>query len=146
MMMRRTLSAMLTAAVVTLMGPLPASAQTASEMNANLDGLFGSHESYQKFFDALKKAIAADDKAAVAAMVDYPFQARIGGKAVKIRDAAHFVSDYDKIITAKVKQAVAQQTYAGLFANWQGVSIGDGEIWFSGVGKDNKVKITAIND
>jgi len=79
-------------------------------------------------------------------MVDYPFQARIGGKAVKIRDAAHFVSDYDKIVTAKVKQAVAQQTYAGLFANWQGVSIGDGEIWFSGVGKDNKVKITAIND
>jgi large exoprotein involved in heme utilization and adhesion len=56
------------------------------------------------------------------------------------------VADYDKIITTKVKRAVANQSYATLFANWQGVSIGDGEVWFSGVGDRNAVRITAIND
>lgn len=121
-------------------------AQTTSETNKTLDTLFGSHAPYQQFFDKLQKAVGAGDKQTVASMVDYPFRARIGSKAVKLNDAAHFVADYDKIITAKVKQAIAKQTYPTLFANWQGVSIGDGEVWFSGVGDGNTVKITAIND
>jgi predicted component of type VI protein secretion system len=129
-----------------LMAPLPAIAETATGMNATLDTLFGEHARYRSFFDALKKAVSEGDKAAVAAMVDYPFQARIGGKSVKIRDAAHFVADYDKVVTAKVKSALHAQGYESLFANWQGVMVGDGEIWFSGVGDANEIKITAIND
>lgn len=132
--------------VAALIAPATAAAQTAADVDASLDGLFGAHQPYHAFFDALKKAVAADDKAAVAAMVDYPFQARIDGKAIELRDAAHFIADYDKIVTAKVKDAVARQTYAALFANWQGVMIGDGEMWFSGVGDANVIKITAIND
>lgn len=123
-----------------------AAAQTAADTNQSLDALFGNHAPYQQFFDKLHKAVGTSDKQTVASMVDYPFRARIGGKAVKINDAAHFLADYDKIITAKVKQAVAKQTYPTLFANWQGVSIGDGEVWFSGVGDGNTIKITAIND
>jgi hypothetical protein len=124
----------------------PGTAQTATDMDSTLDTLFGDHAPYRTFLGDLKKVVADNDKAAVAAMVDYPFQARINGKALKIRDAAHFVADYDKIITAKVKRAVANQSYATLFANWQGVSIGDGEVWFSGVGDRNAIRITAIND
>lgn len=129
-----------------LIAPVTVVAQTKAEVDASLDALFGSHQPYRAFFDALKKAIATDDKAAVAAMVDYPFQGRINGKAVKLRDTAHFVADYDKIVTAKVKDAVARQAYATLFANWQGIMIGDGEVWFSGVGDADVIKITAIND
>lgn len=129
-----------------LMVPTAVAAQTKADVDATLDSLFGSHQPYHAFFDALKKAVAADDKTSVAAMIDYPFQARINGKAVKLRDAAHFIADYDKIVTHKIKQAVAAQTYETLFANWQGVMIGDGEVWFSGVGEKNLVKITAIND
>ncbi len=129
-----------------LIAPVTVAAQTKAEVDASLDALFGGHQPYHAFFDALKKAVAADDKAAVAAMVDYPFQTRINGKAVKLSDKAHFIADYDRIVTAKVKDAVARQTYATLFANWQGVMIGDGEVWFSGVGSGNAIKITAIND
>ena len=126
-------------------------AQGASEMNSNLDALFGDHVPYERFFDKLKKAVASGDKETVAAMVDYPFQARIKGKAVKIRDQKHFVADYDQIVTGKVKNALASQTYATLFANWQGVMIGDGEIWFNGVCGDDSckqqtVRIIAVND
>ncbi|WP_266064392.1 hypothetical protein [Brucella intermedia] len=123
-----------TAALLSCGIPGSAAAQSAAETNQALDALFGSHAPYQQFFEKLQKAIGASDKQAVASMVDYPFRARIGGKAVKINDAAHFLADYDKIVTAKVKQAVTRQTYATLFANWQGVSIGDGEVWFPVLG------------
>jgi hypothetical protein len=144
--MRKTSLGTTFAMLAVLMAPLPAIAETATGMNATLDTLFGEHARYRSFFDALKKAVSEGDKAAVAAMVDYPFQARIGGKSVKIRDAAHFVADYDKVVTAKVKSALDAQGYESLFANWQGVMVGDGEIWFSGVGDANEIKITAIND
>lgn len=121
-------------------------AQFLSEMNQQLDQLFGSHEPYHAFFSKLQKAVAADDKETVASMIDYPFATRIGGKAIKIRDAKHFIADYDKVITSKVKAAVAKQRYEDLFANWQGVMIGDGEVWFSGVDEKNTIKIIAIND
>ncbi|MFC3207428.1 hypothetical protein [Aquamicrobium soli] len=129
-----------------LLAVTPASAQTAAEMDASLDAVFGVHEPYRQFFEKLQKSVAANDKAAVAAMIDYPFRARINGKAVKLRDAAHFVQDYNKIVTPKVKHAIANQTYPALFANWQGVSIGDGEVWFSGIDGNDKIKVTAIND
>jgi hypothetical protein len=126
-------------------------AQTAAEVNSNLDSLFGDHKPYEQFFTKLKKAIAEGDKETVASLVDYPFKARISGKVVTIRDAAHIAADYDKVITAKVKDAVAKQTYATLFANWQGVMIGDGEVWFNGICSDESckqqtVKIIAVND
>ncbi|MER9880924.1 hypothetical protein [Mesorhizobium sp. M0118] len=97
-----------------------ASAQSAAEVNGNLDTLFGSHAPYQTFFDKLKKAVGSDDKATVAALVAYPFQARIKGKALKIKDQKQFLTDYDQIITPKVKGAVTKQTYATLFCELAG--------------------------
>jgi hypothetical protein len=144
--MSRLVRTFLVATVLLMTGAISARAQTAAEVDASLDALFGAHAPYRQFFDTLQKDVAADNKAAVAALVDYPFQARINGKAVKLRDAAHFIADYDKIVTPKVKRAIAGQTYATLFANWQGVMIGDGEVWFSGVGRNQTVKITAVND
>ncbi|AYG68802.1 MULTISPECIES: hypothetical protein [unclassified Rhizobium] len=135
------------AAMIALSGT--AFAQTAADMNKNLDGLFGEHQAYADFFTKLKSAIGSADKATVAGLVSYPFSARINGKAVKIKDAKHFTTDYDQVITAKVKDAVAKQKYETLFANAQGVMIGDGEIWFAKAGKDVKhmtMQITAVND
>lgn len=132
--------------LVALASPLPTFANSVTEMNNTLDTLFGDHARYHAFFDAMKKSVTAEDKAAVAMMIQYPFQARIGGKSLKIRDAAHFIADYDQIITAKVKHALQTQTYETLFANWQGVMVGNGEIWFSNVGDTDRIKITAIND
>lgn len=137
---------LLVSALAVLLLSSPVFAQSAADMNKSLDQLFGAHKPYAEFFAKLQAAIAAGDKATVAGLVDYPFQARIGDKAIKVRDAAHFIADYDRVITAKVKAAVAKQTYATLFANWQGVMIGDGEIWFSGIGDGKQVKIIAIND
>lgn len=144
--MRKSFLGIIAATLVAFAAPLPALANPAAEINNTLDTLFGDHTRYRTFFDNLKKAVAAGDKAAVAAMIEYPFQVRIGGKSLKIRDAAHFITDYDQVITAKVKHALQEQTYETLFANWQGVMVGQGEIWFSGVGDADVIKVTAIND
>lgn len=144
--LRRTLALMLSAASIALGTAATAQAQTVAEVNARLDSLFGAHAPYQSFFSALQVAMAADDRQAVARMVDYPLRTRIDGKAVTIKDTSQFVARYDSLVTAKLKRAVAEQAYAKLFANAQGVSIGDGVVWFSGVGKDNAVRIIAINN
>ena len=70
------------------------------------NSLFGDHKPYEEFFAKLKKAVADSDKETVASMIEYPFKVRISGKAVTIRDAAHFAADYDKVVTAKVRDAV----------------------------------------
>lgn len=144
--MKKAIQMIVVAMLAVSAGTASTHAQTAAETDASLDALFGAHAPYRQFFEQLQKAVGEDDRATVAAMVDYPFQARIDGKAVKLRDAAHFVADYDKIVTTTVKRAIAGQTYETLFANWQGVMIGDGELWFSGVGDAGPIRITAIND
>lgn len=141
--LNRTLFASL---FIGMAGVATAGAQSAKEMNQTLDDLYGAHAPYHAFFEKLKKAVAENDKEAIASMVEYPFKARINGKAVTVRDAAHFAADYDKVFTAKVMEAISNQTYPNLFANWQGVMIGDGEVWFSGIGDNNTVKIIAVND
>lgn len=121
-------------------------AQTAAEVDARLDTLFGAHVPYKSFFAALQHAVAADDRHTVAGLVDYPLRTRIGGKAVTIKDPSQFVAHYDDLVTAKLKRAVAEQSYASLSANAQGVSIGDGNLWFSGIGKSDVVRVIAINN
>lgn len=140
------LAAAMLSVVVAAAGVGPAAAQTAKEVDASLDGLFGGHASTQRFLEALKAAVAADDRPGVAALVDYPLKTRMGGKAVTVKDAAHFVAGYDKIMTDKVKKAIGRQTYTQLFANWQGVMIGDGEVWFAPLDNSDKIRITAINN
>lgn len=139
------LAAAALAGVVLLAPAGGAVAQTVSETNATLDQLFGAHAPYQRFLAALQKAAAAGDKAAVAALVSYPLEVHAGGKTLHIRDARHFVADWDKAMTPKVLAAIRKQTYPTLFANSNGLMIGDGEVWFSGVGASETVLITAIN-
>jgi hypothetical protein len=58
----------------------------------------------------------------------------------KIANEASCVQKYDRIFTAAVRDAVHQQRFDDLFANWQGVMIGtsalhDGHVdqWADGV-------------
>ncbi|HEY0201519.1 MAG TPA: hypothetical protein VGC24_07490 [Burkholderiaceae bacterium] len=133
------------AAFVTGVPMLAAWAQTAANMDGRLDMLFGAHAPYRVFLERLQAAVAADDRAGVAALAAYPLNAHLGSKKVTVRDAKRFIADYDRLLSPRVKAAIARQTYANLFANAQGVSVGDGELWFSGVGRDAIVRIIAIN-
>lgn len=129
-----------------LLGAHTATAQTAGAMNSTLDAQFGAHEPARNFLETLKKVTAADDKSGFADLIDFPLQTRISGHKVILHSRGEFLSNYDKLVTGKVKSAIARQNYTDLFVNWRGAMIGDGEIWFSPLENSQAVKITAINN
>jgi hypothetical protein len=117
-------------AALAMLGPDPAPAQSDEATSARLEALFGEHEAYRGFLSALQAAVAAGDRAAVAAMVAYPLRKTIAGEPATIGSAAGLLAHYDRLLTPAVAAAIERQTYASLFANAEGVMIGDGEVWF----------------
>ena len=116
-----------------------------------IGGLFGDHVPYRRQFERFQQAVAADDAAAVAALVAYPFDARIDGKVQRIEDADAFVARYAAIITPHIKRAIVDQRYSGLLVEEQGIMLGRGEAWLSGTCRrqdkpctDPEVRVVAI--
>ena len=62
---------------------------------------------------------------------------------LKAKTKSDFLASYNKIITPKVKDAIAKANLRELFRNYKGVMIGNGEIWIAQEEKD--FKIIAIN-
>jgi hypothetical protein len=124
-------------------------AETA-DVDARLDLLFGEHEPYRNFLRELQSAVSEHARERVAGMVKYPLRTRIQGKGLRLHTPAQFLAHYEDLLTPKVVDAIARQTYADVFANSQGVMIGAGEVWYSGVCQDNScrsrsLKIIAFN-
>lgn len=98
-----------------------------------------------KFVASLQKALAADDKNAVAALVSYPLMVSLGGQDLEVADKAAFVRDYDRIITKEIKQNILAQPLGDIFVNKQGVMVGtDGKVWALPDGK--ALRIAVIRD
>ncbi|MCW5580816.1 MAG: hypothetical protein KIS72_05720, partial [Luteimonas sp.] len=113
---------------------------TDADVDLALDNLHGNHKPFRDAFDRLKQGLAAGDKAAVAALVVYPLEVTIDGKKRKIANAGQFTDAWDKIVTAEVAQAVARQEYRDAFVNWQGLMVGEGEVWIGDVCRDKECK------
>lgn len=116
-----------------------------------IDTLLGDHAKYRAVIDAYQKAVAAGDKEAVAALVDYPFSATIDGKRTPIKNAAGFVENYDRIVTPDIAGAIKAQKYSELMVNGKGVMFGSGQTWINGICKKGsadcsefEVKVVAI--
>ncbi len=120
----------------TVQMPAPAaSVDTAGEqqVNASIDSLLGDHARYEPVIRGFQKAVSGGDKAAVAALVRYPFRASIAGKNVVIANAGAFVQRYDQIVTPQIADAIGKQSYADLMVNYQGVMFGSGQAWITGI-------------
>lgn len=111
-----------------------------ADVDLAIDTALGDHKTYRDVFDRLQQGIAADDKPAVAALVVYPLEVRIDGKQRKIRNADQFVASWDGIVTPEIVRVVSKQRYRDLFVNWQGVMLGDGQVWINGICRDNACK------
>lgn len=120
-------------------------------INASIDRLLGDHTRYQAVIEAYQRAVARGDKAAVAALVEYPIKVDIDGDKATIGDPAAFVRDYDKIVTPAIARAIEAQKYSELMVNGKGVMFGNGETWINGICKEGsadcsqvEVKVVAI--
>ncbi len=79
------------------------------------------------FLTKLREAVAAGDKAAVAALADYPLQVIRDSDDISIESKEDFIKQYDALMTPKVKEAALAQKLDGIFINKQGVMMTDVE-------------------
>ena len=82
---------------------------------------------------AYQKAVAEGDKAAVAALVNYPLAVTLDGKQTSIPDAMAFVGHYDQIVTPAIASVIKAQKYPELMVSGKGVMFGNGETWINGI-------------
>ncbi len=103
-----------------------------------------SKQEVEAFAEAVKASILNDDWAAVSKMTAYP----ITIQGVKYVDAES-LADSEIALSEEYKQALEAASCENLFANWQGIMLGDGEVWIGEVlDKDMQsqgLKIIAIN-
>ncbi|QLQ28128.1 MAG: hypothetical protein HZT39_07515 [Pseudoxanthomonas sp.] len=120
--------------------PASAIADDPSAVNQAIDEALGDHVRYEAVIRQLQQAVAANDAAAVAALVDYPFATVRDGQSLKIADAEAFVRDYDRIMTPPIAEAIKRQRYSELMVNYKGVMFGNGEAWVNGICRDDACK------
>ena len=89
----------------------------------------------QQFLRDLKSGVAAKDSKVICAMVSYPLSTTTSGT---LKDMNECRARYARIFNQKVVEAIDRQRFETLFVNYQGVMIGRGEIWISGVCRDKK--------
>ena len=136
----------LLAAIVWALGA-PALAQ---DFDAAVRELFGDDPArYRAVVEGFQAAVRDGDGAAAAAFVDYPIEVEVDGDERIVRDAADFAAHFEAIVTPEIAAAVADEPLADMMVNYQGVMLGQGEVWVSGVCADAAcadpvVKVIAI--
>jgi hypothetical protein len=112
--------------------------------------IVGSDAAVEEFVSDAKKAISKGDKIWLAANLFYPLKVRISEKSsVVLKNKNQFLLQYDKIFTTAFKSKLNNTFSHNLFNNYQGVMIGDGEIWINNTLNASEAKpifqIIAIN-
>ena len=108
-------------------------------------------DGYGHFLSRLQAAVRGGSKGAVVRLVDLPLRVNFAGGAQTYRDRRSVERDFDRIFTPRVKEAILDQRADGLFTNYQGAMIGDGEVWFdqtcphSSCSPAGPVRIRSIN-
>ncbi len=115
-----------------------------TRVNQTIDEVLGDHVRYEAVIRQLQQAVAANDAAAVAALVEYPFTTVRDGQPLRVADADAFVRDYDRIMTPAIAEAITRQKYSQLMVNYKGVMFGNGEAWVNGICKDNACKAVDV--
>ena len=123
----------------------------AGNARQRIESLLGNADGYEKLFNDLQRAVAANDAAAVSALMRYPVLVHVGGKKRHVADAATFQREYRQIITPEIAKAIAEQRFDGLFVNWEGAMIGKGQVWMGGECLDrtcarSDIKVITVQD
>lgn len=94
--------------------------------------LVGTDAALESFVIALKGAIQKNDKTWLGNRIFYPLRIRISAKSnIVVKNKGQFILMYDKIFNASLKEKLKLSFSYNLFNNYQGVMIGDGQLWIN---------------
>lgn len=134
-----------------LLTATPVLAQTADDVNVQIESLLGSHEVFQTAIESIQKALGEGDVAGVAGYIPFGEPIKVNGADVVIADEEDLAAQFDTLFNDKVVTAVTGQDYGSLFVNQDGIMFGDGELWLGGICVDDAcndffVNIISINN
>ncbi|MEO9789280.1 MAG: hypothetical protein ABJF67_16950 [Aurantimonas coralicida] len=134
-----------------LLTTAPAFAQSHEEVSARIEVLQGDAAGFAEAFDLLTEAMRYGDPVTVAQLGEYPLTVRANGEEYELIEAQDLIDNYDRLVMADTQAIVADQRFADLFVNAEGVMFGNGEIWMASVCDDNACSrthwaIIAINN
>jgi len=103
-------------------------------------------EEVEAFAQKIKSDIVSDNVSEVSNRIDYPINVSINGVLTEIKSAQEFEQHYSEIISLDLKDKISGAYTRYLFSNFQGIMLGDGEIWFSEAEGKEGLWIIAINN
>lgn len=124
--------------VLVLAGTVGAAGPTKDE--CALAGI-KSPEQLTSFVKNLQKALKNGDKAAVAAMVNYPIEVELNGASVSIEEKTAFIQNYEAILTKEVQTSVLETNVDDIIVNRRGAYLDFVEVTVEG----DELGIKAIN-
>ncbi|MCT4613087.1 MAG: hypothetical protein N4A47_06940 [Clostridia bacterium] len=101
--------------------------------------------SFENTFKAIKEVIKEDNSEELEKYIIYPLIVHDNGKTIEIEDKEMFVNKYEEIVTNKIKESIINQKEEDLFVNYQGVMVGNGEVWLGALEDQSKYGIIVIN-
>lgn len=138
----RHLSPVLCAALVVVWSAGRSHAQI--EGSAPFSSAGTTSEAVADFLHKLQRAVEVDDREAVAKFVNFPLRAWNGKATGSVRDRRQFLAQYPAIFTADLQKTIAAARVERVFANWQGVMIESGGLWFR-PDPDGTLRVVTIN-
>jgi hypothetical protein len=134
--MKRLLSPFAALLCAALFLPATGHADEAS-VDEQIETLLGPASDYKELFYAFKVGLEEGKSDIVVSLVNYPITVRIEGSEETYASEVELLAAYDDVFTDAIMEAVANQDYGDLFVNSEGVMIGNGEVWITGVCDDS---------
>jgi hypothetical protein len=134
--MKRPLAPFAAALCAVLLLSSPVRSDEAS-VDQQIENLLGPATDYKELFYAFKVALEEGKSDIVVSLVNYPITVRIDGNEETYASEEELLAGYDDVFTDAILQAVANQEYGDLFVNSEGVMIGNGQVWISGICDDS---------
>ncbi len=92
----------------------------------------------------LRAALLASDTRKFASLLTYPVQVNTGSLCTaSIPNAKAFIANFNQIVRGKGETAL-RSTDPDYFATWQGITLGNGSVWFDAFG-DGGVTLSVFN-
>lgn len=135
-MIRSTAILFSAALFATTLTGVAAKADEAS-VDQQIEALLGDAPDYKELFYAFKVALEEGKSDIVVSLVNYPITVTIDGEEATYSSEQELLDNYDSVFTEAIVEAVSNQDYGDLFVNSEGVMIGNGEVWISGICEDS---------
>ncbi len=122
-----------------------------SDFGHRYSDFYGTDDDVEKFMKYVKTSILNGDKEWIANHINYPLKTTVfKDKAISIKNKKQLIDNFDQIFHQEFKVKIKSLCVCNMFINYQGVMLGDGQIWINNRTNSTHDKfdyiITAINN